>query len=117
MIHSKWDEKEKLFICHHYHAQIPSRQSSREIFILLIHQTRKQRGGKKQTPPTNQPKHSDILKSDRHFYPYSMQTKKQLQNKSQFCNTAQEKKEEGQWIGAFGKLLHSSSAKDSLRNH
>lgn len=47
MIHSKWDETEKSLICYHYHIEIPSRQSPRDIFILLIHQIRKEREGGK----------------------------------------------------------------------
>lgn len=62
-----------------------------------------ERGGKTNT--TNQPKRSDILKADRHFHPYSMQTEKQLQNKSEFCSTVQEKKEEGQWVEDIWKTF------------
>lgn len=36
-------------------------------------------GRRGKTNITNQPKHSDILKLNRHFHLYSMQTKKQLQ--------------------------------------
>lgn len=66
---------------------------AREIFILLIHQTR---GNRAKNPTNHQQKTFAFLKPVRHFHLHPMKTKKQLQ---------------GTWHRTLAKLSHSHFAK------